>query len=148
MDNVGNILMANPNFMLLATQIGNGRQWDAMPKLMRIVTKLVLLARWNTNHENQSTMEFEEYSEDKDFRIWGTLTRVGGNTLCTVQGHLMLRALLDVALMNDEACEAMIETIERNTPDPNTSWAKYKKAHKLYVYHEGTQSEITGLALV
>ena len=87
MDNAGNLCSWNPDFIFLATQIGNGMQCDGMPQLGNMMAKLLLLVKWKTMHANQAGIEFDEISEDNHFRIWGTVRRVGEHTLCTIQKY-------------------------------------------------------------
>ena len=139
LDNAGNIVTANPDFMFLATQIGTGRQCENMAKLGNMMAKLIPLV-----HENQATMEFDEISENKEFHIWGTVTRVGENTMCTIQKYLTSTVstptpsafVTSTSIQQHQEVEMLIDEamIENYTAAPGLSWATYKQEHKIYKY--------------
>ena len=146
-DHAGNIVMANPDFMFLATQIGNGRQYDGMPKLGSMIARLILLSQWKLMHEKEAEVGFDEISDHKDFRIWGTLVHSGEHIMCKIEKYLIMvtpssvptstvRAVPSVhlqaeTLLDDLELQAMIES---NTAAPTCTWNTYKNTHRIYKY--------------
>lgn len=143
--------MANPDFNYLATRIGHGNHSDGMINLLKILTKLVMLLQWKRHGEraagNQPMIEFDEISDDKAYRIWGTVVHhdVEGNILCKIQKYCahetfscttFKSSLVESVLSPMWFAESLTHEvlIESQTEALFTPWAAYKKKYQKLRY--------------